>query len=219
MSSSLVPGWNKKRLFQPSGAHLTYPGLLLWPALYSEWLVCSQWLRMPEPSSAALSSSPWADQSCTPEIRSYGNSNLGPGKVSLDWEALEGKGSCQPDPWFPSFPKPAQSPALKNKWMRKYKTDFLGGPVLETPRFHFRGHRFDPWLGKFHMLWGVAKEKNKNKKVKILKNKIQASFCVLDTLLIISLVNIMPFEGWNHRGLQDWLMRKLKDQFKEPEYW
>ena len=96
---------------------------------------------------------------------------------------------------------------------------FPGCPVVKILHFHCRGLGFDPWLGKFYMLWGVAKEKNKNKKVKILKNKIQASFSVLDTLLIISLVNIMPFEGWNHRGLQDWLMRKLKDQFKEPEYW
>ena len=25
--------------------------------------------------------------------------------------------------------------------------DFAGGPVVRTPRFHCRGHRFDPWSG------------------------------------------------------------------------
>ena len=42
--------------------------------------------------------------------------------------------------------------------MRKNKTDFLGGPVLEIPCFHCRGHRFDPRLGKFHMLQDVVKK-------------------------------------------------------------
>ena len=25
--------------------------------------------------------------------------------------------------------------------------DFPGGPVVKTPSFHCRGHRFDPWPG------------------------------------------------------------------------
>ena len=25
--------------------------------------------------------------------------------------------------------------------------DFPAGPVVKNPRFHCRGHRFDPWLG------------------------------------------------------------------------
>ena len=25
--------------------------------------------------------------------------------------------------------------------------DFPGGPVVKTPRFYYRGHRFDPWSG------------------------------------------------------------------------
>ena len=25
--------------------------------------------------------------------------------------------------------------------------DFPGGPEVKTPRFHCRGHGFDPWLG------------------------------------------------------------------------
>ena len=35
-----------------------------------------------------------------------------------------------------------------------------------TPHFHCKGHRFDPWLGKFHMPQGVGKKKKKviNKK-------------------------------------------------------
>ena len=28
-----------------------------------------------------------------------------------------------------------------------------------TSSFQCRGHRFNPWLEKFHMLWGVAKKK------------------------------------------------------------
>ena len=28
-----------------------------------------------------------------------------------------------------------------------YPQDFPGGPVVETPRFHFRGHGFNPWSG------------------------------------------------------------------------
>ena len=26
--------------------------------------------------------------------------------------------------------------------------EFAGDPVVRTPRFHFRGHGFNPWLGK-----------------------------------------------------------------------
>ena len=29
----------------------------------------------------------------------------------------------------------------------KISRDFPGGPVIKTPRFHCRGHRFDPWSG------------------------------------------------------------------------
>ena len=25
--------------------------------------------------------------------------------------------------------------------------DFPGGPVVKTPHFHYRGHRFNPWSG------------------------------------------------------------------------
>ena len=27
-----------------------------------------------------------------------------------------------------------------------------GGPVVKAPCFHYRGHEFDSWLGKFCML-------------------------------------------------------------------
>ena len=40
----------------------------------------------------------------------------------------------------------------------KKESDFPSGPVVKTPRFHFRGHGFNPWSGKFHMLCGVAKK-------------------------------------------------------------
>ena len=36
--------------------------------------------------------------------------------------------------------------------------DFLDGPAVKSPLFQCRGHRFDPWLGKFCMPWGVEKK-------------------------------------------------------------
>ena len=41
--------------------------------------------------------------------------------------------------------------------------DFPGGPVVKTPCFHCRGHRFDPWLGKIPMPHGVTGKKKKKK--------------------------------------------------------
>ena len=32
-----------------------------------------------------------------------------------------------------------------------------------TPSFQCRGHRFNSWLEKFHMLWGVAKKKKRTR--------------------------------------------------------
>ena len=37
--------------------------------------------------------------------------------------------------------------------------DLPGGPVVEIPHFHCRGHEFCPWPGKFHKLCSVAKKK------------------------------------------------------------
>ena len=34
--------------------------------------------------------------------------------------------------------------------------DFTGCPEVKTLCFHFRGHRFNLWSGKFHMPWSVA---------------------------------------------------------------
>ena len=39
----------------------------------------------------------------------------------------------------------AQVPAVK--WIQESIRDFPGGPVVEIPRSHCRGHGFDPWLG------------------------------------------------------------------------
>ena len=37
---------------------------------------------------------------------------------------------------------------IKNKRMRLHQCrDLPGNPVVKTPRFHCRGHRFDPWSG------------------------------------------------------------------------
>ena len=36
--------------------------------------------------------------------------------------------------------------------------DFLDGPAVKSPLFQCRGHRFDHWLGKFCMPWGVEKK-------------------------------------------------------------
>ena len=35
--------------------------------------------------------------------------------------------------------------------------DFPGGPVVKTLRFHFRGHRFNPWLGNNYPICCEAK--------------------------------------------------------------
>ena len=43
--------------------------------------------------------------------------------------------------------------------LRKLGQDFLGGPGVKTLHFQNRGHRFEPWLGKFHMPHNTAKEK------------------------------------------------------------
>ena len=43
--------------------------------------------------------------------------------------------------------------------------DFPGGPVGNTPRFHCKGHGFDPWSGKFHMPYGEAKRKKKESSI------------------------------------------------------
>ena len=37
-------------------------------------------------------------------------------------------------------------------------SDFPGFPVVKTPSSHCRQHRFNPWLGKVHMLHSVAKK-------------------------------------------------------------
>ena len=37
--------------------------------------------------------------------------------------------------------------------------EFPGGPVVRSPRFHGRGHRFNPWF-RSHMPWGVAQKKS-----------------------------------------------------------
>lgn len=51
----------------------------------------------------------------------------------------------------------------------KKQTDFLGGPVLKTPRLTV-GHRLDPQLGKFHMLQDVVK-RQEGEEVKKKKNE------------------------------------------------
>ena len=49
--------------------------------------------------------------------------------------ALEGK-------VFTTGPPGRSLPTVKN-----VNTDFPGGPMVRTPHFHYKGHRFDPWLG------------------------------------------------------------------------
>ena len=44
--------------------------------------------------------------------------------------------------------------------------DFPGGPVVEAPHFHCRGHRFNPWLGNqdhtCHSVWPKKRKKKKS---------------------------------------------------------
>ena len=46
--------------------------------------------------------------------------------------------------------------------------NFPGGLVVKTPCFQCRGHRFDPWSGKFHMPQRVW-QKGKKKKIVIIE--------------------------------------------------
>ena len=53
--------------------------------------------------------------------------------------------------------------------------DFSGGPVVRTPSFHCRGHRFDPWLGELrsHMQKKKKTPKKPSKQTYTYKNKIK----------------------------------------------
>ena len=54
--------------------------------------------------------------------------------------------------WFPSVSTEHQSPSLERIFFSlfnlKSKLGFPGGPVVKTPHFHCRGHRFYSLLGK-----------------------------------------------------------------------
>ena len=52
--------------------------------------------------------------------------------------------------------------------------DFPGGPVVMTLCFHYRGHGFNPWLGKFVMARGTNKQ-TKNKELKTQKTMLLVS--------------------------------------------
>ena len=41
---------------------------------------------------------------------------------------------------------PGWGTKIPNKNKINQSLDFPGGPVVKTPRFHCRGHGFDPWL-------------------------------------------------------------------------
>lgn len=36
---------------------------------------------------------------------------------------------------------------MNDKEMLAWGGGFLGGPVVKTPCFHYKGHRFNSWLG------------------------------------------------------------------------
>ena len=60
--------------------------------------------------------------------------------------------------------------------------DFPGGPVVKIPHFHYRGHRFEPWSGKFHMPCGEAEKKKKRITkiiILILKESWEKYRCVM----------------------------------------
>ena len=43
------------------------------------------------------------------------------------------------------------------------KNGSRGGPVVKTLSFHCRGHRFDPWFGKFCILCSAVKKKKRER--------------------------------------------------------
>ena len=48
---------------------------------------------------------------------------------------------------------------MQQKTVKKNIQGFPGGLVVTTLGFYCKRHRLDPWLGKFHLLRGVAKKK------------------------------------------------------------
>ena len=48
--------------------------------------------------------------------------------------------------------------------LKKRLQDFIGGPVVKILRFHYKGHGFNPWLGKV-MPWSVVKKEKEIFKV------------------------------------------------------
>ena len=52
--------------------------------------------------------------------------------------------------------------------IKKTPEDFPGGPVVKIPHFHCGGggHRFSPWSGEFHMLYGADRKKRHPKLLK-----------------------------------------------------
>ena len=49
----------------------------------------------------------------------------------------------------------------------KKEGEFLGNPMVRTPYFHCRGHRFNPWSGKLrsHKPSGTAKKREKRERL------------------------------------------------------
>ena len=57
-----------------------------------------------------------------------------------------------------------QQPRMPQVLKHCVSRDFPDWPVVRTPRFHCRGHLFNPWLGNQDSACLVARPKNKTKK-------------------------------------------------------
>ena len=72
------------------------------------------------------------------------------------------KTACQHASWFPV--KTPRNNIYTCSTLRSMARDFPGVPVVKTPRFQCRGHRFDPCLGNWdptcHVAWPKKKKRS-----------------------------------------------------------
>ena len=110
-----------------------YPACPIYGSLWADvFKVVSGELLLPEGTRRLLVNSRGALEGLNPQ-GSWGQRIL-TGK-ELHWEDV----SLQKRPW-------TQSGRFKSSCLQEtMAVDFPGGPIIKTPAFHCRGHRFDPW--------------------------------------------------------------------------
>ena len=80
--------------------------------------------------------------------------SVGTGSVPVTVRKSQGEGLGAPE----------KGVAWKRLWVRKAKGGLPGGAGVKTLGPHCRGHRFNPWSGKFHLPYSTAKKKKKRER-------------------------------------------------------